>query len=195
MIVIDDILFSDDVKNISFVCNLQKCKGACCIEGDSGAPLEADEVDLVKKFYPRFKKYMSEKGIAAVEKYGYSVIEEEDEYTGIATPLMDGTGACAYVNFDKSGISYCAIEKAYLDGKTDWRKPISCHLYPIRIKAYEGFTAVNYDEWDICSDACKLGEKLKVSVYQFLKEPLIRKFGAEVYDALAASIKYAGEDS
>ena len=189
MIVIGDYIFGDDIIEQKFVCDLSRCKGACCVEGEGGAPLEDDELALIDKHFPKFKKYLSPQGLASIEKLGLYVEEADDEYTKFATPLIEGTGACVFVNFDKNGTTYCGIEKAFLDGKIDWKKPISCHLYPIRVKPYEGFTAVNYDEWDICSPACKLGEKLKVPVYQFLKEPIIRRFGIEIFEALEATAK------
>lgn len=183
MILIDDILVSDDVVKKDFVCNIKKCKGVCCIEGDSGAPVENEERKILKKIYPKIKKYLTKEGIAAIEKQGTSVDEPEDEYTPYATPLIKGK-ACAYVNYEKDGTVVCGIEKAWQDGVIDFQKPISCHLYPIRIKPMETVTAVNYDRWDICHDACTLGKKLKVPVYQFLKPALIRKFGEEFYIAL-----------
>ena len=183
MILIDDILVSDDVIDTQFVCNIKKCKGICCVEGDSGAPVELSETKILKKIYPQLKKYLLPEGIKAIEEQGTFVDEPDDEYTAYATPLIDG-GACAYINYELDGTASCGIEKAWKDGATDFRKPISCHLYPIRIKQMETVTAVNYDVWDICGDACSLGKKLKVPVYVFLKEALIRKFGEEFYETL-----------
>jgi hypothetical protein len=183
MILIDDILVSDDVMQKQFVCNLKKCKGICCIEGDSGAPVEKEETKILKKIYPKIKKYLTPEGIKAIDEQGTFVDEPDDEYTPYATPLING-GACAYVNYETDGSYTCGIEKAWKAGATDFRKPISCHLYPIRIKNMETVTAVNYDVWEVCSDACSLGKKLQVPVYSFLKDALIRKFGAEFYEAL-----------
>jgi hypothetical protein len=183
MILIDDVLISDDVIEKQFVCNISKCKGICCVEGDSGAPVEKAETKILKKIYPKIKKYLLPEGIAAIEEQGTFVDEPDDEYTPFATPLING-GACAYVNYEPDGTVSCGIEKAWKDGVTDFRKPISCHLYPIRLKQMEEITAINYDVWDICSDACKLGKSLKVPVYVFLKDALIRKFGNDFYDAL-----------
>lgn len=188
MILIDDVLISDDVIEKQFVCNIKKCKGICCVEGDSGAPVEKAETKILKKIYPKIKKYLIPEGIKAIEEQGTFVDEPDDEYTAYATPLIDG-GACAYVNYEKDGTISCGIEKAWKDGITDFRKPISCHLYPIRLKPMETVTAVNYDVWDICSDACKLGKSLKVPVYVFLKDALIRKFGEEFYKALDGAAK------
>ncbi len=190
MILIDDILISDDVIEKQFVCNIKKCKGICCVEGDSGAPVEKSETKILKKIYPKIKKYLIPEGVKAIEAQGTFVDEPDDEYTPYATPLIDG-GACAYVNYEKDGTITCGIEKAWKDGVTDFRKPISCHLYPIRIKPMETVTAVNYDVWDICSDACTLGKKLKVPVYVFVKDALIRKFGEDFYAALDQAAKQA----
>ncbi len=190
MILIDDILISDDVVEKEFVCNLKKCKGICCVEGDSGAPVEKAETKILKKIFPKIKKYLTAEGIAAIEKQGAYVDEPDDEYTPYATPLIDG-GACAYINYADDGTIVCGIENAWRDGVVDFQKPISCHLYPVRIKPMETVTAVNYDVWDICSDACLLGNKLKVPVYVFLKDALIRKFGDDFY----AALEYAAKDN
>ncbi len=183
MILIDDVLISDDVVEKQFVCNIKKCKGICCVEGDSGAPVEKAETKILKKIYPKIKRYLIPEGIKAIEEQGTFVDEPDDEYTSYATPLIDG-GACAYVNYETNGTISCGIEKAWKDGVTDFQKPISCHLYPIRLKPMDTVTAMNYDVWDICSDACKLGKSLKVPVYVFLKDALTRKFGEEFYETL-----------
>ncbi|QQR99247.1 MAG: DUF3109 family protein [Sphingobacteriales bacterium] len=188
MIIIDDVLISDDVLEKQFVCNISKCKGACCIEGDSGAPVEKEERKILKKIFPKIKKYLTQEGIEAIEKQGTSVDEEDDEYASFATPLING-GACAYINYDENGTVVCGIEQAYRDGVIDYQKPISCHLYPIRLKRMDTMLAMNYDYWEICKDACTLGKKLKVPVYQFLKEPIIRKFGEEFYEILEQASK------
>lgn len=192
MILIDDVLISDDVIDVQFVCNIAKCKGICCVEGDSGAPVEKSETKILKKIYPKIKKYLTPEGIAAIEAQGTFVDEPDDEYTAYATPLIDG-GACAYLNYETNGTISCGIEKAWKDGVIDFQKPISCHLYPIRLKQMEDLTAVNYDVWDICSDACTLGKNLKVPVYVFLKDALIRKFGEEFYEALDGAAKEHSE--
>lgn len=183
MILIDDVLISDDVIEKQFVCNIKKCKGICCVEGDSGAPVEKSETKILKKIYPKIKSYLTPEGIAAIEAQGTFVDEPDDEYTPYATPLIDGA-ACAYVNYESDGTITCAIEKAWKDGVVDFQKPISCHLYPIRLKSMDSVTAMNYDVWDICSDACTLGKELKVPVYVFLKDAIIRKFGEEFYEVL-----------
>lgn len=184
MIMIDDILISDDVLEKKFVCNLAACKGACCIEGDSGAPLEENEAQLIENHLDKILPYLTEKGREALIKNGAYLLEEDDEYTGIATTLIDG-GPCAYITYLEDGVTVsCGIEHAWKDGKIPFRKPVSCHLYPVRIKHFDEMTAVNFDEWEICDPACALGDKLQVPVYQFVKEALIRKFGEEFYEVL-----------
>ena len=181
MIEVGKTVVSRDVFKKEFVCNLSACKGECCISGDAGAPLTNEEKDILEDIYPTVKPYMRQEGIDSVEKFGTSVYEEKDkEYE---TPLVNNA-ECAYVVFSEDGAALCAIEKAHSDGKVDWPKPISCALYPIRIKEYKQFDAINYDKWDICSDACALGKELHVPVYRFLKGPLIRKYGKDWYQDL-----------
>lgn len=188
MIVIDDKIISDDIQEKMFVCHIEKCKGACCVQGDGGAPLTQEEIDLLPKIYEHVKPYMSEEGIKEVEKHGFTNQEKGENY--LATPLRPSDSACVYVNFDEDGTTYCGIEKAYLAGKISFKKPISCHLYPIRITEHKDFHAINFHEWDICSPACSLGESLGVPVYQFLEEPLVRKYGQEFYETLDATIAH-----
>ena len=181
MIQIDDKLISEDLFSEEFVCNLAKCKGICCVEGDAGAPLDEDETKILDEIYPKIKPYLRPEGIQAIEEQGNYTLDFEGD---LVTPLVNNA-ECAYVIFDEKGYTKCAIEKAYEDGVIDWQKPISCHLYPIRITEYSNFSAINYHEWDICSDACTLGKELGVKVYQFLKKPLIRKYGEEFYQTLS----------
>ena len=181
MIQIDDKLISEDLFSEEFVCNLAKCKGICCVEGDAGAPLDEDETKILDEIYPKIKPYLRPEGIQAIEEQGTYTLDFEGD---LVTPLVNNA-ECAYVIFDEKGYTKCAIEKAYEDGVIDWQKPISCHLYPIRITEYSNFSAINYHEWDICSDACTLGKELCVKVYQFLKKPLIRKYGEEFYQTLS----------
>ena len=181
MIQIDDKLISEDLFSEEFVCNLAKCKGICCVEGDAGAPLDEDETKILDEIYPKIKPYLRPEGIQAIEEQGTYTLDFEGD---LVTPLVNNA-ECAYVIFDEKGYTKCAIEKAYEDGVIDWQKPISCHLYPIRITKYSNFSAINYHEWDICSDACTLGKELGVKVYQFLKKPLIRKYGEEFYQTLS----------
>ena len=181
MIQIDDKLISEDLFSEEFVCNLAKCKGICCVEGDAGAPLDEEETHILDEIYPKIKPYLRPEGIQAIEEQGTYTLDFEGD---LVTPLVNNA-ECAYVIFDEKGYTKCAIEKAYEDGVIDWQKPISCHLYPIRITEYSNFSAINYHEWDICSDACILGKELGVKVYQFLKKPLIRKYGEEFYQTLS----------
>lgn len=181
MIQIDDKLISEDLFSEEFVCNLAKCKGICCVEGDAGAPLDEDETKILDEIYPKIKPYLRPEGIQAIEEQGTYTLDFEGD---LVTPLVNNA-ECAYVIFDEKGYTKCAIEKAYEDGVIDWQKPISCHLYPIRITEYSNFSAINYHEWDICSDACTLGKELGVKVYQFLKKPLIRKYGEDFYQTLS----------
>ena len=179
MIQIEDKIISQEIFDQKFVCDLNVCKGACCVEGDSGAPLLKNEAKELEKSYSIIRKYLSADGKEAIKKQGFSVIDSDNDLT---TPLINNR-ECAYV-FNDSGVTKCAIEKAYLEDEISFKKPISCHLYPIRITEYEEFDAVNYESNKICSPACKLGELLKVSVFRFLKEPLIRKYGKSFYTEL-----------
>lgn len=186
MIAIDKTLISEDLLDKKFVCDLNACKGACCVAGDSGAPLEKDELQILDSILEKVKPYMVKKGIKAVEKYGSYVIDGDGDYT---TTLVSPGAECAFVFFDENKIAKCAIEQAYYDGKIDWKKPISCHLYPVRITAHKEYDAVNYDKWSICKPACECGAKLDVPVYKFLKEPLIRKYGKDWFKQLEQSAK------
>lgn len=180
MIAIGKTFVSEEVIEKQFVCDLNACKGACCVKGDYGAPLEDDELEQLDKVYDKVKPYMRQEGIDAVEKQGKYLLYERKEWV---TPLVSGK-ECAYVYFENS-IAKCAIEKAYYDGKVDWKKPISCHLYPIRLtKQKNGYEKINYDRWNICNPACKLGKSLQVPVFKFLKESLVRRYGADWYKEL-----------
>ncbi len=179
MLRIDDTIISRDLLEKKFKCNLKKCRGTCCVYGDSGAPLEEEEVQILEDIYPFVKPYMRQEGIEAVEKIGTSMTDKDGD---LVTPLIDGK-ECAYTQLI-NGIYLCAIEAAFMDGKIKFPKPISCHLFPVRTKKFTDFTAVNYEQWSICRDARKLGEEENVEVWVFLKEPLIRKFGKEWYKQL-----------
>ncbi|MCR9066382.1 MAG: DUF3109 family protein [Cytophagales bacterium] len=185
MILIDETVISDDIKEKHFVCDLEKCKGACCVEGDLGAPLEDSELSVLIDIYSRIKPYLSPEGVKVIEEQGVYVRDEEGDYS---TPTI-GDKECAYAIYDEKGILKCAIEQAYNDEVIDFKKPISCHLYPIRISKFEHYHALNYDQWSICTDACSLGEKLGVPVYKFLKEPLERAYGEEWYQKLEKEIE------
>ncbi len=188
MIQVGEILVSDDIKEVEFVCNLEKCKGACCVEGDLGAPLEEDELETMKSIQKAIAPYLTKEGLAAIKEQGPYILDEDGDYS---TPTISGK-ECAYALYDNNGVLKCGIEQAYLDGKVGFRKPISCHLYPIRItKNKKGFEAVNYHKWNICSAACTLGQALQVPLYKFLKEPLIRKYGTAWYAELVEKIEGA----
>ena len=178
-------IVSEDIIEKDFVCNLSACKGACCIDGDAGAPLEKEETLILEKVYPKVKPFLREKGIKAIENQGTWITSDFGE---LETPLIDNAD-CAYVIFDEKNTALCAIEEAYNQGIIDWKKPISCHLYPVRVKSYSEFSAVNYDKWEICDDACSLGTELQVPVYKFVKQALIRKFGEDWYVELEKTAK------
>ena len=179
MMEIGDKVVSLDLITKKFVCKLDKCKGVCCVEGESGAPLEQDEVGILEDEYEKIRPYLREGGNRAIEKLGTSVIDADGE---MVTPLIEGK-ECAYAIFEGE-IARCGIEKAFEAGAVSLRKPISCHIYPIRIKEYKGFKAVNYDLWPICDPARAHGEKLGIPVYRFLRESIIRKYGEEFYAKL-----------
>jgi hypothetical protein len=183
MLVIEDKVISDDVVEEQFVCDLNACKGACCVEGELGAPLNEEETKILEDIYEKVKPYLLKEGIAAIEKQGKWVLTEEAEKYN--TPLMK-KGGCAWMNYDKNGVVICGIEKAYNDGIISWKKPVSCHLYPIRITKQRktGYDMINYERWHVCKAACKNGKALKVPVYKFLKDALIRKYGEEFYNVL-----------
>lgn len=180
LVEIDDKIVSTQIFERQFVCDLNACKGACCIEGDNGAPVTAEEVQIIEANLPKIKPFMRPEGIAAVEKSGVAYLDNDLEP---ATTLVNGA-ECAFVFFDDAGIAKCAIEKAQREGYIDFLKPISCHLYPIRTKQFQDYTALNYEKWEICKPACACGEKLDVPVYKFLKEPLIRAFGPKFFQEL-----------
>lgn len=169
-------IVSEDILEKNFVCNLNACHGACCIDGDAGAPLTKEETEILEAIYPKVKPYLRKEGQEIIESKGTWVLGTEQD---LETPLIDNKD-CAYVIFDGK-TALCGIEQAYNEGVIDWKKPVSCHLYPIRIKDFAEFSAVNYDRWDICDDACTLGKELQVPVYQFVKEALIRRFGSNWY--------------
>ncbi|MEJ6791953.1 MAG: DUF3109 family protein [Lacinutrix sp.] len=173
-------IVSEAIIENDFVCNLSACKGACCVDGDAGAPLTEDETQILKEIYPKVKPFLRQEGVDVIESQGTSIKTALGE---LETPLINGAD-CAYVIFDEKNTALCAIEEAYNQGEVSWKKPVSCHLYPIRVKDYTEFSAVNYDKWEICDDACSLGKELQVPVYKFVKEALIRKFGEDWYTEL-----------
>lgn len=172
-------IVSEDILEKEFVCNLSACKGACCVDGDAGAPLTEEETLTLELIYPHVKPFLRKKGIDAIEAQGTWRTGTDGE---LETPLIDEKD-CAYVIFDGK-TALCGIEQAYNQGVIAWKKPVSCHLYPIRVKDFSEFAAINYDKWDICDDACTLGQELGIPVYKFVKEALIRKFGEDWYAEL-----------
>lgn len=186
MIKVDNILLTDDIKDVHFVCDLKACQGACCVQGDSGAPLEQKETRILEKIYPEVKPYLSKASRKAIKQQGTWILDTDGDPS---TPLVNGQ-ECAYTIFEE-GTAFCGIEKAHLEGKIKFKKPISCHLYPIRVHEFKNVAieSLNYDKWSICDPACKLGASLQVPLYKFLKEPLIRKYGAEWYAQLVTEIE------
>lgn len=182
MIKIGNVLVSDELKNTYFFCNLPACQGDCCVAGDAGAPLEEEEISILEDYLNEIKPYMSEKGRLVIERLGVFDYDADASYV---TPLVNNR-ECAFVYFEDR-ISFCAIEKAWLEGKIKFQKPVSCHLYPARLKKIGDFTAVNYEKWSICKPALILGKENGVPLYRFLKEPLIRKFGEKWYIKLVTT--------
>lgn len=179
MIQIGKALISEEIIEKEFVCNLSACKGACCVDGDAGAPLDENELQILIDIYPKVKPFLRKEGVQAIEEQGLFTTSD-GEYE---TTLIDGKD-CAYVIFDDNETALCGIEEAYNQGEVNWKKPISCHLYPIRVRDYTEFSAVNYHKWEICDDACSLGKELQVPVYKFVKQALIRRFGEDWYSEL-----------
>lgn len=180
MFQLDKTIVSEEILEKEFVCNLNACKGACCVDGDAGAPLEKEELVILEEILPVLKGYLRTEGLQAIEDQGLYTTNELGEHE---TTLVKGAD-CAYVIYDEQNVAMCGIEEAYNQGEIAFKKPISCHLYPVRIKQYSEFSAVNYDKWEICDDACSLGKELGVPVYKFVKQALIRKFGKEWYSEL-----------
>ncbi|MFI3292917.1 MAG: DUF3109 family protein [Rikenellaceae bacterium] len=180
MIEIDDKIVAIDLLTEKFACDITKCKGICCVEGNAGAPLEFDEIDILESEYPNYKPYMTPAGIESIEQNGFIVIDEDGDYT---TPLVNDA-ECAYA-YTEGDITLCAIEKAWLKGECSFQKPISCHLYPIRlINLSNGTVGLNYHRWSVCSDACKNGKRMGIPVYKSLKSSIVRRFGEDFYSAL-----------
>ena len=180
MIQIEDKLISEDLIDKKFICDLKSCKGACCVEGDSGAPISESEILSIKNNLRVIKKYMRKEGITAVEESDVFYLDSENE--AVTTLVKDKE--CAFVYFDKNNIAKCSIESAYKENQIDFNKPISCHLYPIRVRKLDELQAINIDDWKICSSAGLCGEKLNVKVYRFLKEAIVRHWGQDFFDQL-----------
>ena len=180
IIEVEDKIVSTDIFTVKFCCDLAACKGICCVEGNAGAPLEAEEVDILEAEYDNYKPFMKPAGIEAVRRQGFFVVDSDGDLT---TPLIN-EAECAFVS-EKDGITYCAIEKAWRQGKTMFQKPISCHLYPIRLSNFQnGTTGIMYHRWSVCKDALVLGEKIGKPLYRVLKEPIVRRFGEAFFRTL-----------
>ena len=178
MFQIGETLISSEILEEEFICNLEACKGACCIEGDAGAPLLKEEIPILEKELSSILPYLDSKGKEVINSVGFYEMDARD---GEPVTTCVGGKACSFVTFDEGKV-LCGIEQAFYDNKTEFLKPISCHLYPIRLSKVGDLIALNYHKWDICSDACKLGSEKKVNLFEFLKEPLIRAFGEEWYE-------------
>jgi hypothetical protein len=185
MIAIENTLVSDELFDRKFVCDLNACKGACCVEGESGAPLDAEEIGLIEDDLSKILPFLTPRGKETIERTGVFTVDSDGDYV---TPLNNGA-ECAFTIFDDKGIAKCGIEQAYIAGATTFRKPVSCHLYPVRLNQLKDYIAVNYHHWPICAPACACGEKLDVPVYAFLKDSLIRKFGEAWYQQLCEAAK------
>ena len=175
MIQIEDVVISTDIFTEKFVCNLNACKGECCIEGDAGAP-----VAELEKVLPVVWDDLAPEAQEIIKKQGVVYTDQDGD---LVTSIVDNKD-CVFTCHDENGYCYCAIEKAYREGKCNFYKPVSCHLYPIRVENYGPYKAINYHRWDVCKSAVILGKKNNVPVYKFLKEPLIRKFGELWYEKL-----------
>jgi hypothetical protein len=186
MLEIGKTIVSLDVLEEKFLCDLLKCKGACCVEGDSGAPLTEDEAKEIEEAYPIFENDLPDEHKKEVQKQGFSIIDSDGD---LVTPLVNNK-QCAYTFTDEKGILKCAIEKAFFEGKINFRKPVSCHLYPIRITEYKRFDAVNYEQIDICKPGRECGKGQQLPLFKFLKEPLVRKYGEKWFEQLS----YAAEN-
>lgn len=189
MLQIDDTIISMDVIESQFICDLCKCKGECCVDGDAGAPLEKDENDKIYEILPLIWDELSPKAQALINEQGISYNDYDGE---LVTSIINGK-ECVFTTFDEDGVCKCVIDKAYREGRIAVPKPISCHLYPIRLQKYKDFTAVNYHRWSVCEPAVKLGKKEGVALYKFLKEPLVRKFGEKWYEDLCEAVKMIDE--
>ena len=190
MIEIEGKIVVTDILTAKFCCDISLCKGICCVEGNSGAPLEPGEIPLLEREYAHYSKYMTAEGILAVERQGFSVLDEDGDET---TPLVDNA-ECAY-SYNENGVTLCAIEKAYREGKTHVNKPISCHLYPIRVTKFsDGSMGLNYHKWDVCEGARLYGANNGVLLYKSLREPIVRCFGEGFYEGLEAAAQFLKEN-
>lgn len=185
MLQIDDTIISLDLIERKFICDLSNCKGICCVEGEAGAPLEDEELEILEKILPVIWDDLSPQAKKVIEERGVAYYDDDGD---LVTSIVNGKD-CVFTCYDENGVCKCAIEKAYYSGKISFYKPISCHLYPVRIDKYRNFQAVNYHQWKVCQAAELLGQKNGTPLYRFLREPLIRKFGLEWYKQLEAAAK------
>lgn len=181
MFQIGDAVVASDIIEENFLCDLSACKGECCVEGDSGAPLEDDEVAIIEELLPQVWDGLSPAAQAVIKQQGVAYKDYDGD---MVTSIVNGKD-CVFTYYDEKGICKCAIEKAYREGRTDFYKPVSCHLYPIRIDKYKDYVAVNYHRWRVCKAAVLLGNREGLKIYSFLKEPLIRRFGESWYQELS----------
>ena len=185
MIQIDDKIVSIDLLRVRFACDIAQCRGECCVQGNAGAPLDDPEREILEKEYPNYRPYMKPVGIEAVEEHGFAVLDGDGDLT---TPLINGA-ECAYA-IESGGATWCAVEKAWVEGKTPFRKPISCHLYPIReVKFSNGTVGLQYHRWSVCRAAELLGGRRDKPLYEALRDPIVRRYGEEFYEQLAAAAK------
>jgi len=184
MLSVDHVLISDEILNQYFACDFALCKGLCCVEGDAGAPLEEEEVSLIEDFWDEIKPYLLPEGIQMVEQNG---VFDYDADGVLVTPLINNK-ECAFVYFE-SNLAKCAIEKAFSEGKIDFQKPISCHLYPIRIKKFDYYERLDYHRWGVCEQARKRGKSLKITVFDYLSEPLSRRYGRKWVEKVKKNFK------
>lgn len=185
MIQIDDTIISIDCLSEKFCCDLEACKGACCIEGDAGAPVELDEVAQLEEALPVVWNELSAAAQAVIDRQGVVYTDEDGD---LVTSIVHGKD-CVFTCYDSCGNCFCALEKAYREGRSSFYKPASCHLYPIRIKKIGDMTALNYHRWDVCRMAVERGRQLNLPVYRFLKEPLVRRFGEAWYQELESAVE------
>ena len=185
MVEIGNTVVSFDLFEQQFCCDLGICRGACCIEGDAGAPLELDEVDQLEEALPAVWNDLSDASKAIIDAQGVAYVDADGD---MVTSIVNGR-ECVFTYTDENGVCKCAVEKAYREGKIDFYKPVSCHLYPVRLQKYKEFTAVNIHKWSVCECARSLGKINNVPVYKFLKEPLIRKYGEKWYNDLVKHIE------
>ena len=191
MIEIGKTIVSLDVLESKFCCDVNQCKGACCIEGDSGAPLTQDESETIEQLFPFFKEYLSEANIAEIAKQGFSLIDQDGD---LVTPIV-GKNECVFTFVDDNGITFCAIERAFFEKNTDFRKPVSCHLFPIRITEYKRFDGVNYEKLKICKPGRACGKSNDLPLWKYLKDPLVRKYGESWYAELEMVVNNLPEET